>query len=335
MWERVELREIRVFLALAEELHFRRTADRLGLTQSRVSPRLRRLEHKLGLELIHRTSPPAHMLGLDLTHRTIRRVTLSPAGERFREEISGAYGELVAALRQTHELGLAVAGELRLGAHNAAAVGARLLGVIDAFEAANERCAVQVVELSFGDRFESLRRGEIDLMLTRLPVDEPDLVVGPLVDREPRVLAVAHDHPLAGRAAVSIEDIAGYDVGWADALIPGIGDAFIPAETPGGRPIRRLRLGIGDIGELIVAGRRGKIVHPTVSSFASHYGHPNVRYVPITDMPAADTVLVWRRRDPAPALRAFIGIARGSLHDHAAVPSTSHHPAEGPYPLRT
>ena len=155
MWETAELREIRVFLALAEELHFRRTADRLGLTQSRVSQSLRSLEHKLGVELVHRTS---------------RRVALSPAGERFREEISGAYGELVAALlRQTREVGLGVAGELRLGAHNAAAVGASLLGVIDAFEAANERCAVQVVELSFGDRFDSLRRGEIDLMLTRLP----------------------------------------------------------------------------------------------------------------------------------------------------------------------
>src|SRR3954467_12072154 len=219
MWETVELREIRVFLALAEELHFRRTADRLGLTQSRVSQSLRSREHTRGRGLVHRTS---------------RRVTLSTDGERFREEISGAYGELVAALRQTHEVGLAVAGELRLGAHNAAAVGTRLLGVIDAFEAANERCAVQVVELSFGDRFDSLRRGEIDLMLTRLPVDEPDLVVGPLVAREPRVLAVAHDHPLASRAAVSIEDIAGYDVGWAGAPGPHPHPRPLPrATTPG------------------------------------------------------------------------------------------------------
>ena len=303
MWQTVELREIRVFLALAEELHFRRTADRLGLTQSRVSQSVRSLEHKLGLELVHRTS---------------RRVTLSAAGERFRDDISDAYGELVAALRHTHELGLAVAGELRLGAHNAAAVGARLLGVIDAFESANERCSVQVVELSFGDRFDSLRRGDIDLMLTRLPVDEPDLVVGPIVDREPRVLAVAHDHPLARRSAVSIEDIAGYDVGWPDLLIPKISDAFIPGETPSGRPIRRLRLGIGDIGELIVTIARGKIVHPTVSSFASHYGHPNVRYIPITDLPAAETVLVWRRRDSAPAMREFIRIARRALHDQQA-----------------
>jgi DNA-binding transcriptional LysR family regulator len=303
MWETVELREIRVFLALADELHFGRAADRLGLTQSRVSQSLRSLEHKLGLELVHRTS---------------RRVTLSPAGERFRAEISGGYDDLVGALERTHEIGLAISGELRLGVHNAAAVGARLLGVIDAFEAANDRCAVRVVELSFGDRFASLRGGEIDLMLTRLPVEDADLVVGPSVDREPRVLAVARDHPLAGRAAVSIEDFADYDVGWADALIPKISDAFCPPQTPAGRPIRRVRLGIADVGELIVMVARGKIVNPTVSSFAAHYGHPNVRYIPIADMPDAETVLVWRRRNPPPAVRGFVGIARGRLHEHDA-----------------
>ena len=69
MHETVELREIRVFLTLAEELHFGRTADRLGLTQSRVSQSLRALERKLGEDLVHRTS---------------RRVALTAPGERFR-----------------------------------------------------------------------------------------------------------------------------------------------------------------------------------------------------------------------------------------------------------
>ena len=56
MWRAVELRELRVFLVLAEELHFGRTADRLGLTQSRVSQSIRDLERKLGLHLAARTS---------------------------------------------------------------------------------------------------------------------------------------------------------------------------------------------------------------------------------------------------------------------------------------
>ena len=75
MWQTIELRELRVFLVLAEERHFGRTAERLGLTQSRVSQSLRGLERKLGEQLVHRTS---------------RRVTLTPRGERFRDEAGAA-----------------------------------------------------------------------------------------------------------------------------------------------------------------------------------------------------------------------------------------------------
>jgi DNA-binding transcriptional LysR family regulator len=92
MWETIELREIRVFLTLAEELHFGRTAERLGLTQSRVSQSLRGLEHKLGEHLVHRTS---------------RRVTLTPSGERFKAEAGAAYEQLAGVLRARTRLAAA------------------------------------------------------------------------------------------------------------------------------------------------------------------------------------------------------------------------------------
>jgi DNA-binding transcriptional LysR family regulator len=298
MVDLVELREIRVFLALADELHFGRTAERLGLTQSRVSQSLRGLERKLGADLFHRTS---------------RRVALTAAGERFREDVGPAYRELTDALRRAGSTSRDVSGTVRLGAHNAATIEARLLAVIDAFEAANPACTVKVVELSSGDRVDPLKHGEVDLLVTHLPVDDPELVVGPIVDREGRLLALAHDHPLAGRAAVSLEDIADYDVGWADLLLPQVSDAFVPGHAPSGRPIRRVRLGIRDVGELVVTIARGKVVHPTVSSFASRYAHPGVRYVPIADLPAAETALVWRRRGDSAALRELIRVARAAL----------------------
>ena len=75
MWQTIELREIRVFLTLAEELHFGRTAERLNLTQSRVSQALRAFEIRLGDRLVDRTS---------------RRVTLTTAGERLRAELDPA-----------------------------------------------------------------------------------------------------------------------------------------------------------------------------------------------------------------------------------------------------
>jgi len=114
MWEMIELREIRVFLALAEELHFGRTAERLGLTQSRVSQSLRALETKLGTELVHRTS---------------RRVSLTAAGERFLASLGPAYGKLAGVLERTHDSSLRLEGRLRLGLIAAAASGTELLRV--------------------------------------------------------------------------------------------------------------------------------------------------------------------------------------------------------------
>lgn len=86
MWQAVELREIRVFLTLAEELHFGRTGERLGLTQSRVSQTLRTLETRLGDRLVQRTS---------------RRVTLTRAGERLRADLAPAYEGLLSVLQRS------------------------------------------------------------------------------------------------------------------------------------------------------------------------------------------------------------------------------------------
>jgi DNA-binding transcriptional LysR family regulator len=226
MWELIEFREIRVFLVLAEELHFGRTAARLGLTQSRVSQSLRGFERKLGVKLFERTS---------------RRVVLTAAGERLREAIGQPYDALTAALLATYDAYHPPSSPLRLGANNAASVGPRLLAVIDAYEDAAADRVVRIVELAAADMLAALRRGDVDVIIARLPADDPDLAVGPVMDHEPRVLAVAHDHPLAPRAGVTLEDIADYDVVWTDGVFPTTGEAFIPSRTPDGRPIRLVR----------------------------------------------------------------------------------------------
>lgn len=293
MWELIELREIRVFLVLAEELHFGRTATRLTLTQSRVSQSLRGFERKLGVRLFDRTS---------------RRVALTPAGERLRGAIGEHYDGLTGVLRTTSAA--AQPSPLRLGADNATSVGVRLLAAIDDYEAEAPGRAVRVVELSAADLLGALRRDAVDLVIARLPVDAPDLIVGPTMEHEDRLLAVARDHPLAGRPEVTVDAIAAYDVGWTDGVFPTTSEAFFPSRSPAGRPIRHVRLGIDDISALIVTIARGKIVHPTISSFATHHGHPGIVYVPIVDLPPARAALVWRRDAARPALRAFVDVAR-------------------------
>jgi DNA-binding transcriptional LysR family regulator len=298
MWEAVELRELRVFLVLAEELHFGRSAQRLGLTQSRVSQSVRELEAKLGGELVHRTS---------------RHVSLTSLGERFRDEMGAAYGELARVLERAQAANRSLQGTLRLGLLAASSGGPHLTAIIEAFERGHPECEVQVSEVFFTDPLGPLRRGEIDLMATRLPIKQPDLVVGPTLMREPRVLAVATDHPLAGRERISIEDLGHYPVAPITDEPKELIDTVIPRKTPGGRQIRRLRRRPTTPHEVTALIARGRIVHPTTPSFAEYFGHPGVRYIPIADMPPSSTGLVWRRRASDPRLRAFIATARELL----------------------
>ena len=296
MWETIELREIRVFLALAEELHFGRAAERLGLTQSRVSQSLRELELKLGERLVHRTS---------------RRVSLTAAGERFLAEVAPAHQRLMAVLE-----GASHTATLRIGLLTSITAGPRLIELIGAFEARHPGCSVEVKELALSDRFEPLRRGEVDVMAGWLPADEPDLVVGPTLAHEAWMLAVAADHPLSERAEVTTDDIADYEVSDVRGMVPAeLLGVIVPEHAASGRPMKRRRLKHHDWSELTTMIARGKLVHPTTASIAEQFTQPDIRCVPIADMPAWPSALVWRRGDRSPWLRAFAGVAEEVLGD--------------------
>jgi DNA-binding transcriptional LysR family regulator len=307
MWSTVELREIRVFLALAEDLHFGRAAERLHLTPSRVSQTLRQLEAKLGGQLVHRTS---------------RRVELTARGERFRDEVCGAHDRLMGVLERAYEESEAFTGVLRLGLLTPVIEGPHLPRITSAFQRRHPACRVEVTRAPYGDAFGSLRRGEIDLLASWLPHGQPDLVTGPALTREPRVLAVAEDHPLARRPGVSIEDIADYRVPPMEEVNPKqLAEAWIPRTTPSGRTIRRLQVPFGQLARDDAAQlrhqmswwiRTGEIVFPTMAPVQAILG-PGIAYVPIVDMPPMRSALVWRRRTPDPLLRDFIRIARAVL----------------------
>jgi DNA-binding transcriptional LysR family regulator len=292
VWSTVELREIEVFLILAEELHFGRTAERLQLTSSRVSQVLRDLEAKLGGQLLSRTS---------------RRASLTPLGERLLAEVKPPYESLSRALERIH------GASRSLGLLAANSGGPHLTAIIEAFERIHPACEVLVSEVFFTDPLGPLRRGEIDVLATRLPIEQPDLMVGPTLAREPVVLAVASDHPLANRERVSIEDVADYRVAPITDAPRELIDTVMPRRTPGGRQLRRLTRRPKTPHEVTTLIARGRIVHPTVPSFAEYFGQPGITYVPISDMPPLKSGLVWRRRASEPRLREFIRVTREVL----------------------
>jgi len=303
MWETIELREIRVFLALAQELHFGRAAEQLGVTQSRVSQSLRELEAKLGERLVDRTS---------------RRVTLTAAGERFLAEVEPAHQRLAVVLKSASHDGSEIEGGLRIGLRTAISAGPRLIELIKAFEERHPGSSVEVKELALLDQFEPLRRGDVDLMVSLLPLEDPDLVAGPTLSRDARVLAVAIDHPLGDRAEVTTEDIADYEVVDVRGLVPPeLENLLIPETAASGRPMKRRRLKHHDWSELTTMIARGKIVHPTVASLADQFAQPGIRCVPISDLPLWTSALVWRRSDSGRRLRAFVEVAESVLDERA------------------
>ena len=303
MWQTVDLRELRLFLALAEELHFGRTAERLRLTPSRVSQSLREIEHKLGAQLVHRTS---------------RRVQLTPFGQQFLDDVRPALEQLDGVLERANAASRRLEGTLRVAVFSGPARGPHLVEIVRAFEALHPECDVELVQVSWDDPFRQLRESDVELMATWVPLEQPDLVVGPTLTSQPRVLAVARDHPLADRDTVDVEELADHRSVRFDNWPREIHEAVAPFRTPGGRPIPHTRIPLGDRALMDVSVRvaRGELVFPTVASAAPYMGGDiDLAFVPITGMPPLRSALVWRRRARDPRLRAFIRVAREVLGD--------------------
>jgi len=297
VWSAVELREIRVFLALCEELHFGRTAERLGLTPSRVSQVIRELETKLGGKLVERTS---------------RSVTLTPLGVRLRDRVSGLEAGLAEALEQTHTETRRLEGTLRLGVFSAPSGGPHLKTVIELFESRHPTCHVETSEVPFDDPFGPLSRGDVPLMATWLPHGQPDVVVGPTLNREPRVVLAAPDHPLAANWTVSVEALADYRVPRFERMPREFREAWIPTKTPRGKAIPSVRMDMphGDLQQLGMRIARGELVHVTIPSAVQLFSAGlELAAIPVVDLPPWRSALIWRRRSLDLKAREFVRAA--------------------------
>ena len=282
----MEMRDIEVFLTLAEELHFGRTAERLHLTPARVSQLVKHAERQVGGVLFERTS---------------RHVALTPLGEQLRDELAVTYTEIHNVLERARRTARGATGLLRLGS-----ITWRTDLLRPAFEHLAERMPeleVTVRVVTFGDPFGPLRSGEIDAAILWLPIREPDLTVGPIVGTEEIVLAMSSTHPLAAKDEVVLEDLADVTV-MGGAKPEYWREGLVPTHTPGGKliPIGPV---VTSVEAMIPILTTGEAVSPMHVSAARYLSLPGVVYRPITDAPLARWALVWRTATENDQVRAL------------------------------
>jgi DNA-binding transcriptional LysR family regulator len=219
------------------------------------------------------------------------------------------------AFEETREEASGVTGPVRIGTYTPVNCGPYLLEIVKTFESGYPGCEVLTRDTGLErDQFDWLRQGELDLLAMRLPVAQPDVTIGPILSREPRVLLVSRDHPLAERDSVGIEEIADFTVPYSPRLPREMIDAFVPPKTPSGRPLRRYEDFTAS--DVMTRVATGELVYLTVPSVLDHFHNPHVVGIPVPDLRMSETALVWLSAHTSTKTRAFVQVAAEILGRH-------------------
>jgi DNA-binding transcriptional LysR family regulator len=269
----VETRELRYFVAVAEELHFGRAAQRLGIAQPALSRAIRLLERRMGVTLLERTS---------------RTVNLTAPGTVLLDDARRALGAVEAAIRRTQRAARTTP-HLTLvlkpgGDHGL------LRTILDRYAAS---AAGVPVDLGFstGERAAMVRDGRADLALLHRPQNDLTGLDGDDLHTQGQVVLLPDGHRLADRAAVSMADLH-------DEPMPRW-----PESRPGvaGHPI-------ADGSQLLHLVQLGRMVAVVPESVGAHLP-PGLISRPVPDADSATLVLAWSRTSRSRRIAAFVHAA--------------------------
>jgi DNA-binding transcriptional LysR family regulator len=287
----MELKQLRYFVTVAEELHFSRAASRLHLAQSALSAQIRRLESEIGGQLLQRST---------------RHVALTPAGEALLTEgraiLAAADGtvERVRALARGEHTSLSIAS---LGP-----VPGALLSPLLATFSGRPHVRIDVRAFAFSEMLSGLREGKADVAFLYEPLHEHDLDVTPLIS-EPRVAVLARTHRLADRELLCPADLAGETfVAQPDSTPLEWRDFWMMVDQLGSRP--PISPYVGDnIEEWLHLIGRGEGVDTCPAIIARYFARPEVVFIPVRDAPPTTLVLAVRRDGHQPIIDEFVALA--------------------------
>ncbi|MFJ6047912.1 LysR family transcriptional regulator [Streptomyces sp. NPDC092307] len=271
-----ETRELTYFVAVAEELHFGRAAQRLGMAQPPLSRAIAQLERRIGVRLLERTS---------------RAVNLTAAGQVFLTESRKALDAVSASVRRAQRAGRTDP-KLTLAMKPNGDAGL-LDSILRRYRLDVDAVDIEVIVCGIGEQVPMLRDGRADVAFLTAPYDDvAGLDTEPLVTQD-QVAMVPRAHRLAGRAALTLADLAGEQLPrW-----PG-DDDDVPAAD--GRPPQ-----VRDLSQLMQLVALGQLVAVLPESVRRH-ARPDVVCVPLLDAPPTAVVVAWPERTTSRAVAALI-----------------------------
>ncbi|MGF6881007.1 DNA-binding transcriptional LysR family regulator [Nocardia sp. GAS34] len=287
----VELRHLRYFLAVAEELHFGRAAARLHIAQPALTQQIKRLETLLGARLFERTS---------------RHVALTAAGVVLRERAAAILGHAARDLDEVSRVGQGSQGRLYLG-YVPSVLALNTLRGVRRFLDRYPLVQADLIEGFTSHLMAQLSQGRLDMAIVRDPDDEPGTVTVPLVT-EPFVAVLPADHRHAARASIVATELA------QDPLVffPRAAGAraqdlnLRPLLAAGHRPRVVQEASTWATIVYLVAEGLGVTIAPRSATFNAP---PAVRILELDETDAATTVyLAHRTDDDRPLVRNFLAL---------------------------
>jgi DNA-binding transcriptional LysR family regulator len=208
---KVELRHLRAFVTVAEELHFSRAAKRLHLVQQSLSAQIRQLETELGVELLTRTT---------------RKVELSEAGRVLLGHARPVLDAVTTACAETRRAATGELGQLAVS-YTPTVAAETLPHVVDELHRRYPGLHLQMVEMWQADGVAAVRGGRFDVGLARCPVGLGDLE-RTVIREEAMGIVLGMAHPLTAHDRVALDDLAHTTLAiWPRSLSPGFFDRVV------------------------------------------------------------------------------------------------------------
>jgi DNA-binding transcriptional LysR family regulator len=292
----IDLRHLRYFLAVYEELHFGRAAERLHIAQPPLSQAIRKLENELGVTLFERTS---------------RAVRPTSAGEALAEEAQKVLASFDFAVSEARRAGVRDA-PLRIGCANVLPT-VRLQRFVGELKKRDADLRTEIVRLWGIHQIERLRAGLLDLGVFMRVDDQPDLEYEPLFRSEPVCVFLPSSHRLAEKTVVTPDDLAGETrISFPRTINPAAQDRFVSLlDSAGYRFAGRQEISSKDPRDalLAVAGGLGVVLGgPSLCDLGDETRDLIMRPLdPPLQLP--ETVVAWRASAPR-ALRSSLSAVR-------------------------